>query len=264
MSTAKANTQEREERLKKLNVALKIFVSSFAQNSDYKRWNTTNINATITKVLMCLNTYDRKPSEDCLNPAWVKPLYLAVQEDYKRMSDKNSKQYVETFYNAIEELEATMVRDGWNFVKSAIDDNSVDVLMAFIEAVKSSYNCHGYNFHNYDFIKSKIGLTYRMLSDFDCNFRGEIQQYHNVNETYQIIECKKFNNDEGVKDWETTFYNIKDGSTCYSTFNDALICTMFGRFSNSVCVLFEQKEKEDKEAEELKKEKLSKKLSTSK
>ncbi len=78
---------------------------------------------------------------------------------------------------------------------------------------------------------------------------------HNINDTYKIIETKKFNNDEGVKAWETYFYNVNDGGTCYSTFNDALICTMFGRFSNSAIVLFETMEKERKEQEEKEKEK---------
>lgn len=246
----------REEKLHKLREAVNVFVDSFINGSDYNRWNTTSVEATITKILICLNSYKHQ-----LIGKWM-PLYEEVTNDYNSKKT-GSKQYVENFYRAVMKLEETMHKDGWSYVNNAIDDNSVDVLMAFLDVAKTKFSLR-YNWDNYDFIKSNIGLSYRLLSDFDTNFRGKIEKFHNINDTYKIIETKKFNNEEGVKAWESSFYNINDSGTYYSTFNDALICTMFGRFSNAAIVLFQTMEQERIEQEEQEKEKQLKKSLTTK
>lgn len=246
----------RKEKEYKLREAVNVFIDSFINGSDYNRWNTTTVEATITKILICLNSYKHQ-----LIGKWM-PLYEEITNDYNSKKP-DSKRYVENFYKAVMKLEQTMHEDGWQCINNAIDDNSIDVLHAFIDVAKTKFSLR-YNWDNYEFIKSKIGLSYRLLSDFDTNFRGKIQEFHNINDTYKIIETKKFNNEEGVKDWETNFYNVNDGGTYYTTFNDALICTMFGRYSNSALVLFEKVEEERKEQEEIEKEKELKKSLTNK
>lgn len=252
--TKEANKKAREEKQHKLREAVNVFIDSFINGSDYNRWNTTTVEATITKILICLNSYKHQ-----LIGKWM-PFYEEITNDYN-IKKTDSKQYVENFYRAVMKLEETMHKDGWSFINNAIDDNSIDVLLAFIDVAKTKFSLR-YNWDNYDFIKSNIGLSYRLLSDFDTNFRGKIQKFHNINDTYKIIETKKFNNDADVKGWETNFYNVNDGGTYYNTFNDALICTMFGRFSNSAIVLFEKSEEERKEKEAEEKEKQLKKSLT--
>ncbi len=258
MSTSKKEKEENkkahEEKLTKLQAAINVFVNSFTQGSDYNRWNTRTVEATITKILICLQTYNHNIEEG--SRSWIRPFYEAIKFDFESKKI-DSKQYVENFYNSVMRLEETMRNDGWQCINNAIDDNNVDVLLMFIKVCKSHFSACKYNFHNYEFIKSNIGLTYRLLSDFETNFRGEMQKFHNINDNLQIIECKKFNNDKEVMDWENKFYNVNDGGTYYSTFNDALICAMFGRFSNSAIVLFEKAEEERKEQEEKEKEKKS-------
>lgn len=247
MSNSKEQKQENkkahEEKQHKLREAVNVFIDSFINGSDYNRWNTTSVEATITKILICLQTYKHNIEEG--SRSWIRPFYEAVFFDFESKK-ADSKQYVKNFYHAVMRLEETMRNDGWQFINNAIDDNNVDVLLAFIDVAKTKFIIR-YNWHNYEFIKSKIGLSYKLLSDFDTNFRGNIQEFHNINDTYKIIETKKFNKDEGVKAWETNFYNVNDGGTYYTTFNDALICTMFGRFSNAAIVLFERSEEERKE-----------------
>lgn len=250
-------TQEKE---KKLLEAVKVFVDSFATGSDYNRWNTTSVTATITKVLVCLDIYCHNKE----NPEWVRPLYAAIFFDYESKKT-DGKQYVENFYKAVMKLEETMRKDGWEFTNNAIDDNAVEVKIAFMKAIESNFNTRSYNLRNYDFLKKNKIFNYRMLSDFDTNFRGDIQKYHNINDTYFIIETKKFNDDKEVMDWETMFYpSDRNNSYCYSSFNEALLGTMFGRFSGSAIVLLERVEQERKEAEEIEKQKQLKKSLTKK
>jgi len=249
----KSTENKRTEKQQKLYDAVTTFVESFTYDSSgYARWNTTSTEPTITKILVCLNTYKHQPNEN--NPSWVMPLYEAIKTDYESKKP-DSKQYVERFYNAVMKLEETMRNDGWSYINNAIDDNSVDVLIAFIDVCKSTHSIR-YVFDNYDFIKSNMDLTYRLLSDFDTSFRGEMKKLHNINDTFKIIECVKYEKDSNS--WVDCFYDVNDGGTYYNNFNDALVCMMFGRFSNSALVLFEQNQKNIKEAEEekrLKKEK---------
>lgn len=253
MTTTKLTKAARMEKEHKLREAVNVFIDSFINGSDYNRWNTTTVEATITKILICLNSYKHQ-----LIGKWM-PLYEEITNDYNSKKT-DSKQYVENFYRAVMKLEETMCKDGWQCINNAIDDNSIDVLLAFIHVAKTKFSIR-YNWDNYEFIKSKIGLTsYRLLSDFDTNFRGTIQNFHNVNDTFKIIECKKYDKDNHV--WEKSFYNLNDTGTYYNTLNDALICAMFGRYSNAALVLFEQNEKEIKEREEEEKEKQLKKSLT--
>lgn len=256
------NKKAREERENKLREAMTVFVSVFTQGSDYNRWNTTTVEATITKILICLQTYKHNIEEG--SRSWIRPFYEAIFFDFSQRKP-DSKQYVENFYNAVMRLEETMRKDGWSYVNNAIDDNNVDVLLMFIEVCKSNFAGHRYNWDNYDFIKSKIGLSYGLLSDFGTSFRGTIQEYHNINDKYKIVETKKFNDDKDVMAWEKCFYNIGVNSNyVYSTFDDALIALMFGRFNSAAYVLFERAEEERKEKEEQEKEKQLKKSLTDK
>ena len=254
-----ANKKAREEKEHKLREAVNTFIDSFINGSDYNRWNTTSVEATITKILICLQTYKHNIEEG--SRSWIRPLYEAIFFDFSGKKP-DSKQYVENFYKAVMKLEETMRNDGWSYVNNAIDDNSIDVLHAFIDVAKTKFSIR-YNWDNYDFIKSKIGLSYELLSDFETKFRGNIEKYHNINDKYKIIETKKFNDDKDVMDWETNFHNIEINSNyVYSTFDDALIALMFGRFNNAATVLFERSQEERKEQEEKEKEKQLKKSLT--
>ena len=134
-------------------------------NGQYTCWNTTSMDATISKMIYHLNKRN---------------LFETAEKDFKT----SKRAYMGTFMDIIFDINKIL----------PIDKNSAQILYTFRDVVEEFATY--YNLHNYQVILRNDMLTSGMISAFDSDFRGNITDIIKIEDKYIIIKTYVKRDDE--------------------------------------------------------------------